>query len=269
MSETKLVEFALQPAGVIAPTNRVVNYCVNAVGTFLRALDSDPCSDLDPNQYGFGYQFSGMSLSSDERRLDFKNWILAKGFHDLTRGIRETLEEAYVFVDVWQKHAGSVISVDVLNATIFSARGIAGKRNFPDLLSFVNKGLQEPLGFESEFLSLQKVRNCLEHRGGRVREQDIDETSGTLLLKFPRIKVFYLRDGDEIEILSGEISDTHEVNKDSNIARTIWLKRVVQEREYSRGEPVNIEGRDFFEVAFACQMFASDLAQKLPGVSTQ
>lgn len=241
----------------------------NAVGTFLRALDTDPCTDLDPKRYGYGYRFNGLTLTTEERRLDFQNWILAKGFHDLARGVRETLEEAYLYVGILQKHARSVVALDVINSTISSLRYDAGNKRFPQLLKFINNKLKEPLSFDEEFMSLQKVRNCLEHRGGIVGEQDIDKQTGVLSLKFPRMKIYYVRGGDEIEIPSGEISDTHEIHKDIDKERSIFVKRVVQERDYQLGEPVQIGGRDFFEIALACQMFASDLATKLPGVKVE
>jgi hypothetical protein len=49
-------------------------------------------------------------------------------------------------------------------------------------------GLTTPLAFGAEFLSIQKVRNCLEHRGGVVGTQDAD-IDGILRLSFPRFKI--------------------------------------------------------------------------------
>lgn len=185
------VPVTLQPAGVIEPTNRAVVFGTNVVATCLRALDADPCGEIDPNAYGFGYRFNGLLLSDEERRINFKNWVLAKGFHDLARGVRETLEEAYLFVYVWQEVGGKSVSLQVFEDVVACAKKVAAKRNFPDLLELVNAGLQQPLTFDAEFLSLQKVRNCLEHRGGRVTEQDIDPETGALALHFPRLKIFF------------------------------------------------------------------------------
>lgn len=70
-------------------------------------------------------------------------------------------------------------------------------------------------------------------------------------------------------MLSGEAFDTHQINSDLSAVRQIYIKRVVQERVYNLFDAVVIDARDFFEIALACQMFASDLATKLPGVSVQ
>ena len=66
-----------------------------------------------------------------------------------------------------------------------SVRKPASKLSFPDLLATVNAGLSSPLDFEREFLSMQKVRNCLEHRAGVVRKQDLDEDGAALTFKLP------------------------------------------------------------------------------------
>jgi hypothetical protein len=42
------------------------------------------------------------------------------------------------------------------------------------------------------------------------------------------------------------------------------MQRVTRSREYALNEPVIITQRDFYEIAMACFIFASDLAQKLP-----
>jgi len=63
----------------------------------------------------------------------------------------------------------------------------------------ISAGLTTPLAFSAEFLSIQKVRNCLEHRGGVVGVQDAD-IDGILRLSFPRFKIFYDRKGEEIEL---------------------------------------------------------------------
>jgi hypothetical protein len=75
----------------------------------------------------------------------------------------------------------------------------AGEANFPDLIAQVNQGLTAPLHFESQFVSLQKVRNCLEHRDGVVGGKDVDPDTKVLRLALPRLKLFYETDGKEIE----------------------------------------------------------------------
>jgi hypothetical protein len=44
----------------------------------------------------------------------------------------------------------------------------------------------------------------------------------------------------------------------------LFLRRVTRSRDYALDEPVVIEANDFFEIAMACHLFASDVATKLP-----
>ena len=67
----------------------------------------------------------------------------------------------------------------------------------------MNKRLSHPLHFEKEFLSFQKVRNCLEHRAGIVTPVDAD-ASGNLVLSLPRLIISYVKVGKEIEVRQGE-----------------------------------------------------------------
>jgi hypothetical protein len=83
----------------------------------------------------------------------------------------------------------------------------ATRLSFPKLLDRVNAGLTSPLEFVQEFLSIQTVRNSLEHRNGIVGKQDLDDGGSTLTLTFPRWKFFYMRGEEEIEIAPGEPVD--------------------------------------------------------------
>ena len=70
---------------------------------------------------------------------------------------------------------------------------------FPDLLTSVNKCLSEPLIFADAFQSMQDARNCLEHAEGIVGVRDVN-FDGALKLRFPRMKFFIMKDGQEIEM---------------------------------------------------------------------
>lgn len=142
----------------------------------------------------------------------------------------------------------------------------AAKLQFPQLLAEVNAGLNEPMAFESEFVSLQKVRNCLEHRGGLVSERDVDSVTGLMTLNFPRLRMFYKRGEQEIELALGEAIDTHDASNPFGIGEDvpIFMDRMNRSRQYALHDPVIISPSDFFEIAMACHLFASDLAAKLP-----
>ena len=266
VSGSQTLQITLQADGVAAPAHRVVVMASQVVGTCLRALDRDDC--VEPLSWGgtFGYQFKGLDLAPEERRESFKNWVLAKGFQDLARGVRETLEEALFFIRMLGRPSGVMTTLAAVEADVSAIRSSASKLTFPVLMEQVNAGLREPMAFDLEFRSLQNVRNCLEHRGGRVAPKDIDPTTGTLTLSFPRLKIFFMRGDEEIELAPGEVIDTHAPDNpfagDKEVS--FHLRRVTRSREYALNEPVVIGALDFYEIALACHLFASDLASKLP-----
>jgi hypothetical protein len=265
VSDPQTLQITLQPDGVSAPAHRVVAMASQVVGTCLRALDADDC--VEPLSWGgtFGYQFKGLDLTPDGRRDSFKNWVLAKGFQDLARGVRESLEEALFFIRMFEMPSGVKTTWAAIEAEMAAIRSSASKLTFPALMGQVNASLREPMAFEAEFRSLQNVRNCLEHRGGRVAPKDIDPATGTLTLNFPRLKTFYLRGEREVEFAPGEIIDTHALGTPFGKEEvTIYIRRVTRSRVYALGEPVVIEALDFYEIAMACHLFASDVASKLP-----
>lgn len=264
MSEPPALQITLQPNGVAAPAQRVVIIASQVVATALRALTNDDLSPPEMQGGLWGYQFSGIEMSDEERRVTFQNWILSKGFQDLARGVRETLEEAVLYLTMSKREA-SLTTLAKVEADIAAIRSDAAKLLFPKLLEDVNVGLTEPMAFDAEFLSLQKVRNCLEHRGGRVGARDVDDT-GSMTLRFPRLRMFYHRGEAEIELMPGEVIDTHEPDNPFGKGEDvpIYMNRVTRTRTYALDEPVVISASDFYEIAMACYLFASDVAAKLP-----
>jgi hypothetical protein len=122
----------------------------------------------------------------------------------------------------------------------------------------VNKRLSTPLHFENEFLSFQKVRNCLEHRAGIVGPADAS-ADGKLVLSLPRLEIFYMKGGKEIEIRAGEL-----IEGEDGEGAMICLRMGTGTREFKLGERVLFSADEFQEIGLGCWAFANDLTVKLP-----
>ncbi|AZO61222.1 MAG: hypothetical protein E5Y51_05585 [Mesorhizobium sp.] len=263
-NEVPVFKLNLNANAVAAPAQRVASLASYAVATSLRGLEHDTLAPPEMQGGHIGYSFPAPGETSEECRRAYENWILAKGFQDLTRGVRETLEEAYLFIQLLNREPGKT-TMEELEAEIAGHRTKAQKMTFPALLTEVNTGLREPMAFADEFSSLQAVRNCLEHRGGRVGERDVDPATRILVLNFPRLKMFYYRNGEEVELAPGEILDTYQTDSfAAGEGVQILMKSVTRSREYAFNDPVVVLASDFFEIAMACHMFAADVATKLP-----
>lgn len=200
------------------------------------------------------FDFGDLGMKEEERRETFRNWILSKGFQDLARAIRETLEEAIFYIEMTKLDAGKT-TWGKFQAHMAKIRASANRPPFPALMEEVNCGLTERMSFDVEFQSLQKVRNCLEHRGGRVGQKDLDPETGVMTLSFPRLKVFYGKGEEEAEVYEGQFFEK---------GAEIYIRRDTRSRTYALNEPVIISTSEFFEVAMAYQLFALDLVGKLP-----
>ena len=73
-------------------------------------------------------------------------------------------------------------------------------------------------------------------------------------LRFPRVKMFFVRDGEEVELQRGTFVEagTH-----------IFMRMDLRLREFKVGERLTIAVTDFDEIAYACYYFGSQLAQRL------
>jgi hypothetical protein len=218
----------------------------------------------DPEWEGgfFKMVVKGPEVSSEQRRRQLQNWILSKAFQDLARGVRAMLEEAYLYVGVVEmsRDPNNLCTTWLgMEAKLKVLRKKAGELNFPQLMEAVNKVLSAPLNFEKEFVSLQRVRNCLEHRHGIVSDKDADPGAEELRLSLPRMKLFVERGDKEVEIREPHFF----VEKEEQIG----FRTEIRERVFKVGEFIRFDAEEFDEIAFGCWAFASDLASKLPDVN--
>jgi hypothetical protein len=248
----------LHPDGVAAPAQIAALTCREIVDFYFAALATADLSKKPPAPEGtfFRFAFSGPELSTTDRRSLHENWILAKVFQELMRGVRASLEEAFFFTELIAAGTITARSSSTLDEILAPFRKKAADLKFPPLLAEVNKRLERPLEFTDAYQSMQAARNCLEHRAGIVSKSDADP-GGIMELRFPRLKFFVVREGNEIDVHEGMAVE----------AGTEILTRLeVRIRKFNVGERLTITAADFDEIAFACFHFASQLAQLLPKI---
>lgn len=238
-----------QTQGAVVVSSEVVDFMLDAMGK----------SDLSvkPNNPSAQYKFTSPPITADERRNSFENWLFSKAISDLMRGVRSSLEQSHV---VLQLLSGPIkaASNSTLDAVLAPHYEKAAKMKFGQLLESVNSKLSEPLAFAEAFESLQQARNCFEHRNGIVGPVDAP-AGGVLVLRFPRAKMFYLNNGNEVELQSG-----HVVNDGSESAEVqIYFKLDIRERRFGLGNRITLSSADFNEIAFACNFFATTLHARI------
>jgi len=253
------IELTVNRDAVAAPVHHAAIACREIIDFCFNSISSADLSQRPKAASSF-FRFDpkGPDLNADGRRALYESWILAKAFQDLMRGVRASLEEAYFVIQLISQPI-QIRSATTL-ADLFSPfRERAGKKKFPDLLKRVNASLTEPLAFSDAFQSLQDARNCLEHRNGIVGKIDAGDGQA-MKLTFPRVKLFYFRNGEEIEVVESEPVDAG----DGKSEVEILMRLEVRERTIGLGERIILTARDFDEIAFGCFFFGSQLALRLP-----
>ena len=254
MDEPRLLTVTLNAAGVLDPALRAIRQTVEVVTFCLNAIEQGDLSEgPQTNIMRFVLRFSD-ELSAEARKATYTHWPPSKGFQDLARGIRQMLEEALFYNGIVAR-AGDLTTWAELQAAEQELREEARDMWFPQLIANVNKGLTTPSQYKREFLSLQQVRNCLEHRDGIVRERDVDPHTQVLRLALPRLKLFCEDAGREIELSRGSM-----VEKDT----TVLMKVVVAEREFKLGDRVTFNADEFHDIGFGCWAITNDLVSRLP-----
>ncbi|MET4117848.1 hypothetical protein ABIB85_004468 [Bradyrhizobium sp. JR1.5] len=106
-------------------------------------------TDLSKAPQGTNFiNFKAPELSAGERKAAYEAWILARGFHDVVRGAKETLEQAYVYLALLDKQPETQEQIDSLTARLKLKAQHAG---FEDLLATANKRLIVQLEFPSAY----------------------------------------------------------------------------------------------------------------------
>jgi hypothetical protein len=262
-AEVHTVHLTLDANAVAARVHTAAIVCREVVDFYFDAMAKADLSKSPPGVESvyFRFDIKGPELSAADRRAMHESWILAKAFQDLMRGVRASLEQAFLFIEILSGQRHSVKSDSTLDDFMQPFLDRAAKKNFPDLLQAVNAGLQKPLEFAAAYRSLQNARNCLEHRGGIVGKSDVG-SDGTMELSFPRMKLFYHRHDEEIEVEVGSTIDAG----DGEPEVSILMRLGVRQHHYKLGERLTLSIADFNEIAFACYHFGSQLAAGLPGL---
>jgi len=84
---------------VLAPFHMLMSNCQNNVLMGLRIVQTlEKFPDPTPEElHFFQLSFAGPPTDLSRARQHFKNWILAKGFGDIQKCIRATLERLFIF----------------------------------------------------------------------------------------------------------------------------------------------------------------------------
>lgn len=252
MSTKRVIKLTLNKDGVAAPAVHAAEAATNVVRWTIPALK---VADIaNPPPMGFAAFEINSPDGPDEKRRRYISWILGRAFQDLARGVRETLEQAYIYT-MALRLVPEVTTYGELVSGITEIKQRANRLNFPMLMQAVEAQLTTALNFGREFASMQKARNCLEHRNGVVASLDCDEDGKQLTLTLPILRFYAQTELGEAEIYPNMFFEAE---------AAVVAKRESRTFTYALGSKLEFEPEQFHGFAQACWFFANDVAGKLP-----
>jgi hypothetical protein len=255
--ENPRLQLEINPGRLAEIVGSAVFASTEVVNLHLNSLSDENINRSRPGA-GVFYKFRGPELTTDQRRAMHESWILAKAFQEILRAVRHALEEAHVLVALLTKEH-KIKSNDTIAGFLKPFQSKAAGLTFPDLMTAVNGLLDPNLDFADSYKSLQAARNCLEHRAGIVGNADT-KGAAEFTLSVPRLKIFYLRGSEEIELAAGERVDAG----DDRPEVEILMKIETRARSISLGGRLTFTPQEFNEIAFACNYLGQQLAGRLP-----
>ena len=268
-----LVTIRLDARGVGVPAQMAAKEVYGIFALAHPVIQKADLSNIAPlGDESVHHQMDLLGRTPQEELASINRRMAAMCISDLARGVRQSLEDAATHIDIATQLSPNAIrseinddTEDAMVAAIWAA--VAARQNVfrqraqamrhPQLLEKVTKGLWAPLSWAPELTSFQKLRNCLEHRGGIVGMQDIDET-GAMVLRLPYLKV-------DVVGQSGAVRP-FEIGMALQERSSMEVGVDVRTRTFQLGETVEVEPKQIGEMAFACWVFAVDVVDKLTRV---
>lgn len=246
------IPVVLNPEGVAAPIHRSVRIAAEALAVCLpasEAFDFRQSFEIGPVMHRLRFE---PVADADGRRTELSAWIVGQAIGEVARGVRAALEEAYLFAVIATRLP---VRLADLGPMVDGARREANEWSNPRLLERLGAMLTGPLTFGPELTSLQRLRNCLEHRAGYVGDRDAGD-AGQMTLILPRLAIMHRVNGEPREVQPGVPLAEGE--------NDLWVQRTNLEVTFRLGERVTLSADQLGEVFTACHFLAADILARLP-----
>jgi|GEM_PF-4194081 len=256
----QVIKLTLNANNVKNPLFKELEKCSNFILFGLQTVEL--VNEIPPDleiKGGFGrFQFRGNDQTIEIKKEQYKNWLIKKGFEDLIKGIEYSLRAAYLYVSILSR-SSELTTRDDFNKASEEIGKKASKMHVPNMIEKIEPHLAKPWSYKQQILSINKARTCLVHRGGLVTEKDInDVTEKALKLEWVKLKIFYEKDGDEIEIIKKTV-----INGGKE-GTAIKMRREDNTISFKQGKIINLNYRQFNEFIVTCYHFGMDLVDCLP-----
>ena len=240
---------------VLAPFHVLMSNCQNNVLMGLRIVQTlEKFPDPTPEElHFFQLSFAGPPTDLSRARQHFKNWVLAKGFGDIQKCIRATLERLFIFRTVELKiKANEKFDIGACEKELWRR---ARQPGYPVLVDKINSLFGEPLRYQDELDSFNNARNCLEHENGVVTEKRCtNPEKNKLVIHGTRFKMFCKTAQAEVPA---------ELGKPGPRTSPLMLGAEEFQIEFGIGQLLEISLKQFIDILNTCVFIRADIESRL------
>lgn len=250
--ERPLIKMEINPAAVSAPFQIELQHIHWKIALALNGIEKTTADDLKLPSTPISYA-SASNVQPDHKgsKAECSQWIISNGLRDCAEALHAHLEITFSCCLSMKLASNGPIASETLEETYEQPRlNFHGKDLFRKL-----KALENEFGISFEdvtyrcFTSLNKVRNCLSHRGGIVRATDCND-NGQLKVEW-QTWVPIRGDGSEVEF-----------GKPLN-STTLDIRRDIRVQIFQQGEHINFTSRDFAEFLMNYSFLGNETSEKV------
>lgn len=240
---------------LLFPLAKTLTECSNAVFIGLASLEDlkEIPNHIDGEEELRKHKPHGFDISFEERKKMYRDWLVKKGVEDIIKAVNNMLVEVCGIFDTNDK-LKSPMPFEEAKKIIYTTDNIRSKTPLPGLLNLIKDYLTAPLIYENEISSINAVRNCLVHRDGIVRKEDIKGDEQVLELKWIYHRFYNIDNGKSAEL---EMFSLIRLNSKIEIKEE---KKVIK---FKLNDKIEITYQLFNDLIITCSKFGEDLINKL------
>jgi len=183
-------------------------------------------------------------------KAQYKKWLLLKGFEDIYKAVRESLDLLWCYQKIQEVEATSIVEL----------KEQVRKFDYKQLIKEINKIFKGQFSHQTEFKSFNKLRNSLMHaHGGIVTRKDCNNDAKSLLTLYGARPILFFQDGNNRVPM--------EIGKPSPVNTPLMMGAEKFQITFSIGDTMELSLKEFVDVASTCFFIKADLEVMLDSIA--
>lgn len=195
------------------------------------------------------------SATLEQVKQHGRNWLVKSLLTDCVDTGGRLLDKGRQLCALYRLSEKELIKAEEFDAIKGSQWKDFHKKEFPRKFSTLENDFGLQFALKEHFLSINKARNCIVHRGGRVTQLDINDNN-QLTIKWRAIKIVHKESEQGQEKV---INSRTQVNK----GELLSIKIEDTQRSFGYDSKIELSDTDLSDIASTMFFFARDFANQI------